>query len=478
MVILKILIASLLAADRVWLALGASIHAPDGSDPGYDLCEARIPNANAYESLPNGVLRVVQVITRHGDRTPTEHLPNDDGVWDCSGTEERVHIIHRSKPTWEFRQVIETGAERGAKGWTGSGMPSTNCLLGQLTAKGISQLSLLGTALRELYVDMLGFLPDSLGQGDTPVYARATDSWRTKQSAMALLSGLYPVDTVPKDFVHDLIVYPLEADTLKARSALAYCPRFRQLRQAMYQSPIYKEAIERIAPDLQRTVEELLGTKSKNDFNAKVVGWDALSGYVPPRVCNDKPLPCNANGQCLTQAQAIAAVAARQFDVGESFNVLIHFYLLIVSWQYSWMYRDFSLEYSHLYVGPLMGELADRARSFGPKFQVYSAHDSTVAAILGFLGARDVLWPPLRANLVLEYWSTPAGEVVRLMYNGRLAGQAGGVQVPWCNMEDCPADRWFAYIDERTPQDLAAACVALSRDADEAAPADPHGGDL
>ncbi|KAJ3162679.1 hypothetical protein HDU86_003652 [Geranomyces michiganensis] len=389
------------------------IPGPDGVEPGYNLCEATIPDPSTYTIPPGATLELVQMITRHGDRTPTEHLPNDDGVWDCSAAEfVRLKIPSQSEATPHFVQKVETGAERGARGWANK-LPKTNCLLGQLTERGIQQLANLGAALRKVYVDLLGFLPEDINDSTTnAVYVRATDSWRTKQSALALFAGLYPPGHVQKDLVKDLVVYPLEADTLKGRGALAHCPRFRQLRRAMYvQNKDYEHAISQVAPGLQRTLETLLGTRGKGDFDAKVTGWDSLSGFVPPRLCSDKPMPCNARGECVTVEQGLAAVAARQVD-------------------YTWMYRDYSAEYSRLYIGPLMGELADMARSreTSSKLQIFSAHDSTVAAILGFLNATSVTWPPLRSNLIFEYWKESNGtSFTRVVYNGAV----GGPKAPW-----------------------------------------------
>ncbi|KAI8906610.1 histidine phosphatase superfamily [Powellomyces hirtus] len=443
-------------------AFAGHIGAPDGSDPAYNLCEACLPDARRYNEVPGGTLRLVQVVTRHGDRTPTEHLPNDDGEWDCSDNE-----ISESVHAFRFKQIIRTGAERGAKGWAGF-LPNTQCLLGQMTAKGIRQHVDLGAALRKLYIEKLRFLSDNLDdETEADVYVRATDSWRTKQSAAALLSGLYPPEKLPVNFTKEMVVYPLEAETLKGRGALAYCPRFRQLRRQMYQDPAYIGGIETIAPGLQSTLEKLLGTQGKRDFNAKSIGWDSLSGFVPPRLCSGKPLPCNKDGKCMTLEQGLTAVAARQLD-------------------YTWMYRDFSSEYSKLYIGPMMGELADMARDVinsgkGPRFQLFSAHDSTVAAMLGFLNTTSVLWPPLRANLIFEYWDTPAGgQSVRLMYNGDVEV----LKTSWCDLKACPAETWFEYVDARTPQDLVKECVEQDEEPQVRTGASPddnvrgHNGDL
>ncbi|KAJ3179328.1 Acid phosphatase-like protein 2 [Geranomyces variabilis] len=424
------------------------IPGPDGAEPDYNLCEATVPDASTYAVPPGATLELVQIITRHGDRTPTEHLPNDNGEWDCSAAESvRLQIPSQSDSTPHFKQIIRAGAERGAKGWANK-LPKTNCLLGQLTKRGIQQHADLGAALRSVYVDLLGFLPKSMNDSVAEaVYVRATDSWRTKQSALALFSGLYSPGHVAKEFVKDLVVYPLEADTLKGRGALAYCPRFRQLRRQMYLgNKAYEQEIARVAPGLQRTLETLLGTTGKGDFDAKVTGWDSLSGWVPPRFCNGKPMPCNVRGECVTVEQGLAAVAARQVD-------------------YAWMYRDFSPEYSRLYVGPLMGELTDMAR--GPrssKLQIFSAHDSTVAAMIGFLNATSVTWPPLRSNLIFEYWKRPNGtKFSRIVYNGAI----GGPKAAWCDFTECDSARWFTYIDERTPQDLERECIALEEAGDD-----------
>ncbi|CAJ0605961.1 unnamed protein product [Cylicocyclus nassatus] len=95
-------------------------------------------------------LQLVQVIWRHGDRTPT--------------------LTHRTDP------IKEDDWKLGGEGW------------GQLTPTGMKQHFNFGKQLRKRYVDS-GFLSERYNAKE--IYIRATDYNRTVISAMSNLLGMY-----------------------------------------------------------------------------------------------------------------------------------------------------------------------------------------------------------------------------------------------------------------------------------------------
>lgn len=80
----------------------------------------------------------------------------------------------------------------------------------------------------------------------------------------------------------------------------------------------------------------------------------------------------------------------------------------------------------------------------GPSFLLYSAHDTTVAPVLGVIGAYDGKWPPLASNIEFELLqsNTDASEfVVRIIYNGKV------VTPQQCKAGLCTWRQWNSIID-------------------------------
>lgn len=145
--------------------------------------------------LSDTKLEHVQIIFRHGERSPIERLPFDtfkDSSWDKFGG------------------------------------------YGQLTQTGIKTSHNFGTFLREFYSD---FIPESYNRNF--VYVRSTDYDRTIMSAQSLLSGLFPPENeqvwnknirwqpVPVHMTHknEDELYNLQA-----------CPRFTKLKNDVFES--------------------------------------------------------------------------------------------------------------------------------------------------------------------------------------------------------------------------------------------------
>lgn len=108
---------------------------------------------------------------------------------------------------------------------TGESSPcSTN---GELTDKGRETTYALGTRLRHLYVDQLGFMPKV--KSDTEdMYLRATPIPRALESLQQAFWGMYPPSARTQDFPPPVIVArPVAEETLFPNEGS--CRRFRQL---------------------------------------------------------------------------------------------------------------------------------------------------------------------------------------------------------------------------------------------------------
>lgn len=153
---------------------------------------------DAYPEQPTGLsLEQVHVYVRHGERTPVgtrmnnppanipEHWPLCRGGRKFSAgilqaTENKQALY--SPGTIDIERVVEF-----RNGSSTSGI----CMLGELTDVGRGSTHDFGKALRKIYIERLGFLPDST-QDTSPVYYRSTNVPRTIESLQQIINGLYP----------------------------------------------------------------------------------------------------------------------------------------------------------------------------------------------------------------------------------------------------------------------------------------------
>eukprot|EP00959_Pyramimonas_sp_CCMP1952_P140926 2949738-Pyramimonas_sp.AAC.1 len=154
----------------------------------FPYCQADFPQNEQYDAFPHALgpthtLSMVQVIVRHGDRTPIAPLPyNRDVEWNCDLPNRRAEhsdifdLGYAPGPAKGTRLTLATalsdilnavgngdagsmlyneaaylipGADEhpfAARFWNG------NCTSGQLTSRGFQQLQNIGAALREIYV--------------------------------------------------------------------------------------------------------------------------------------------------------------------------------------------------------------------------------------------------------------------------------------------------------------------------------------
>lgn len=134
------------------------------------------------------------MIARHGARTPLTHLPRnglDAYVWNCgpffSTSNSGVIADNSSNSLFHYRTVSVPNKLNG------------DCIMGQLTIKGMQQMYAVGERFRERYVDMSNTGAKLLNASDfegatDKIYVRSTDitSRRTEQSALYFMMGFVP----------------------------------------------------------------------------------------------------------------------------------------------------------------------------------------------------------------------------------------------------------------------------------------------
>ncbi|KND01067.1 uncharacterized protein SPPG_04158 [Spizellomyces punctatus DAOM BR117] len=189
---------------------------------GYNYCQAAYPSPSVYNKVPPPwTLHQLYIITRHGDRAPSTHIPTE--IWTtCPQPSDNLTLPSSILPN--ARPILRTLPETHL--WNGT------CMTGQLSVRGIHQMHTLGKVFADIY-------------GEWPVMARSTDVWRTIQGAQAFLTGL-----VPKGDAIPLYIYPKAVDTL---SLSLVCPRVVEVYKAARRTreyKLYQERAERVAKGL------------------------------------------------------------------------------------------------------------------------------------------------------------------------------------------------------------------------------------
>jgi len=382
-------------------------------------CSAPLPEFHTMDGAYAAASLVhVAVVARHGDRTPCSVLPVEDVVWDvCADTEV---VTPRVAGGSDFVQAVTIPtAGFGRLLWRG------NCAVGQLTSKGQQQHVALGARMREIYVNKLGLLSPVLNT--TELYVRSSDVWRTKQSAMAHISGLYPLaaqNTVK------LYTQPLEIEAITPNSEA--CPRISTLVVAALQSDAWKAHDAEMAP-LMKRLQSLTGAQ-----------WPLaimFADVVNSRFCHGLKLPCKGS-DCLSLAEAQQLSKFADWERGA-----LHGGDEIVK-----------LDVGYFVTDELVPNMLSANATGVPKYAVYSAHDDTLTALLGAFRLDMSTWPPFASHLVLELWRLGPQLLVRVIYNGALQ------VVPGCTGAKGTVCTWEEFrtivANRLTISDYATACAA------------------
>lgn len=346
---------------------------------------------NLPDPIENMTLSYVQVMTRHGMRTPIEILPNDRdqrGIWNCNPPN---HLASRTStsPSLHYRLVHHRVDERMIA------YPPT-CGNGDLTVEGMMMHYNIGSLYRRYLVDKLGFLPKKFD----PRYFRFISSPvdRCFRSAESFIYGLYEPED-PNEVITiqtgSAAVSSLVVPGENCQEAIDYTNEFRH-------GPIYEEYMNKTYPILKDALNFFKLPKTYE-------GYDQLCSWVISFTCNEDPqtrVPSIINDTIIDQCYRVNAFNQYgMFSQAKSPGLFV-----------STAYRQAM-------------KIADQAmaNSNGQKFALLSAHDTTVAAYMTLLGKPDDKRPPPYAShLAMEIWRDDSGErYVRYIFNGDPVPLAG-----------------------------------------------------
>ncbi|RDW90232.1 putative acid phosphatase [Aspergillus mulundensis] len=377
-------------------------------------------------------LQLVQVFLRHGERTPVSSRFENAGLlpyWPyCNVARRMVQMAASNEDlsSWngfKWKRKMETFGDRdqtivtvGAGGdiegiWQVNIYPvcasaaSSNCSSsqhGELTDKGRETTYQLGQRLRNLYVDQLGFMP-KIKSDTEDMYLRATTIPRALESLQQAFWGMYPPNARTEDLQPPVIVArSVSEETLFPNESS--CRRFRQLARLF----------------ADKAAKKWNDSEEMDYINSVYGKWMPENS---PRVAVDSHPRLSGIQDTInaTDAHGPATRLPTEFYNNKARAYMEH--IAVDEWFTG--YNE-STEYRKLGIGALMGDVVDRMvttavdggwrsetsasgssaeKGKAIKFAMSGCHDTTLAAILGSLGALDNRWPPFTSSIAVELFS-------------------------------------------------------------------------
>ncbi|XP_041739170.1 lysophosphatidic acid phosphatase type 6-like isoform X2 [Coregonus clupeaformis] len=312
-------------------------------------------------------LKLVQVLFRHGARTPLKSIPDVmEAQWVPNLLEPPAHTqINYAVTDLEGGPRPSSPVEDSYRAniLTGGTYP------GQLTTVGMQQLYELGERLRKRYIQATAFLNPTFSP--TEVYVRSTNIVRTIESAKCLVAGLFHQSQ--SDMVPIL--------TTEAESEILY-PNYHGCRLLKLLSG-HRWAASSTLPDIAadlRSIKSALGIAAHQRVDFILIRDDMVA-----RETHGLPCPPVLDSWRNTVEQ-------------RAVEMIYH------------IYEPSKRENLQLCVGPLLhtlmdnieDKLQDTTSEPNRKLFLYSAHDTTLIPCLMALGIFDMRWPPYAADITLE----------------------------------------------------------------------------
>uniref|UniRef100_A0A8C5GH54 Acid phosphatase 6, lysophosphatidic n=1 Tax=Gouania willdenowi TaxID=441366 RepID=A0A8C5GH54_GOUWI len=354
-------------------------------------------------------LKLVQVVFRHGARTPLKSIPDVmEAQWVPALLEppSHTHINYVVEDLYggprppapiedSYRQNILTGGTYP----------------GQLTTVGMQQLYELGQRLRRKYIVDGAFLSSTFCPAE--VYVRSTNIVRTIESAKCLVAGL---------FHHNSQVVPIA--TTEATSEILYpnyygCKLLKALGSHRWAE---SSTLPDIAADLQ-SIQRALGIAAHQRVDFILIRDDMVA-----RQTHGLPFPPELESWRNKVEQRAVDMMCHVYQPTESENL-------------------------QLCVGPLLHMLIEnieqnvKGTSSEPrKLFLYSAHDTTLIPILMAMGIFDMRWPPYAADITLELHQHQQTKeaFVKVSYIGQ------DQQIPGCSGVYCPLQEFKQALSAYT----------------------------
>ncbi|RDA91512.1 hypothetical protein CP533_4580 [Ophiocordyceps camponoti-saundersi (nom. inval.)] len=362
-------------------------------------------------------LQLVQVLLRHGERTPVtarfakaglpafwpycsaarqlratvleEQDQDHDPLSTTTTTTNETKTKTTAFSTLEWRRRLETLGKHDApaKALGPDGEVDAICDMGMLTDQGRKTTLQLGQRLRNLYVNQLRFLPSNIDgpSQESLFYLRSTPVPRALESLQQAFVGLYPPRHRLPTFAPPVIVSRAPADeTLFPNDG--NCRRFAALSRAF----------------AQRAADRWNGSEDMAFLTRKLGKW--MPDESPVVAIDSRPrlsgIMDSINASKAHGPRTRLPSAFYDPDVKRIVEKIG-----VEEWYAG--YKE-SREYRALGIGSLVADVVSRmvdsaTSSSSLRLGLSGCHDTTLAATLASLGAFETEeWPPFTSHVAIE----------------------------------------------------------------------------
>ncbi|KAJ6486924.1 histidine phosphatase superfamily [Mycena sanguinolenta] len=411
---------------------------------------------------PDLKLEQVHVYVRHGERTPVgirlaPFIP-EHWIMCKTGRHFRNAVSgNEGDGTVRTKRVVERKDGSATEGL---------CLLGELTDIGRKSTFNFGTALRSLYIDRLGFLPDLLQPEEA--YFRSTNMPRTIESLEQVIHGLYPTTKCSPNAPPTLLVRNGRDENLLGNTMSCKRLEYLQIGFAQAAAAAYNQTLEPLDKHLSKYLD---GRPIRIDGRPRASG---VLDTIRAAIAHGVKVPSEF------EDKAVIDVVVRFVFRGYQEQAVV------AEW-----FADKTHEVRRLGMGPLLSDLANkmaRKAELGAedplKVLVHSTHDTALAATLSTLDVFDEKWPAFAAHISFELFKrqppdskrsylqtvlSPFTATASPEYFVRMRYQNKNMALPICaeegkhlpgSPEFCTLAAFRERVKELTPVDWDAECAS------------------
>jgi acid phosphatase len=262
---------------------------------------------------------------------------------------------------------------------------NSSCRNGDLILEGMRQHEELGQWYRKRFVEELHFIPERY---DSDVIGlRASSSDRCIRSLISFVNGLYP-----PQFPDEFLRINTAVNNKEVLSPDPYwCPELINDYAEFMQSEEFARRRDR-AKDVQAELYKYLGLEWDGE------NWQWLGDWMYSFICSNQSIPDVVTPEMLEVAMNDTAFYSTGF--------------------FSYYPDDAIGGIWRVLISSIDAVLSGNART---KFQLISAHDSTLSAILVALGCVELdRIPPYRSHLLVEMYDDGGLVQLRFVYNGEV----------------------------------------------------------